>query len=174
MNVIDARFIDTRNGFYIDITGLSVKPNTKKLDDNMLLGCKSPHFYRFADIFPLVRTTFEGIATWRPNNITPLLTSEYSARALNQNVFKVSFDYLSQEYKFNKDTLEWQKMTTCGELKEAYKSLIDTYEYKFPLYVWEDSCGGKKKRTECCVKVLLGPRKPGEAFWLSQKIAVKW
>ncbi|KAJ3320471.1 hypothetical protein HDV06_005294 [Boothiomyces sp. JEL0866] len=68
-NVIDARFIDTRNGHFIDITGVS--------EYRRFLACKTPRYYNFDYIFPLVRTTFEGIPTWRPNEYQGLLRREY-------------------------------------------------------------------------------------------------
>ncbi|KAJ3318301.1 hypothetical protein HDV06_000585 [Boothiomyces sp. JEL0866] len=45
-NVIDARFIDTQTGHFIDITGVS------KFDGIDYVMCKTPHFYREMDLFP--------------------------------------------------------------------------------------------------------------------------
>ncbi|KAJ3268972.1 hypothetical protein HDV01_001960 [Terramyces sp. JEL0728] len=71
-NVIDARFIDMQTGHFIDITGVS------KFSGIDYLLCKTPHFYRESDLFPLHRTTFGGIPTWRPNNYMQLLRQEYT------------------------------------------------------------------------------------------------
>ncbi|KAJ3253805.1 hypothetical protein HK103_000329 [Boothiomyces macroporosus] len=68
-NVIDARFIDTRNGHFIDITGVS--------EYRRFLSCKTPRYYNYEQLFPLVRTTFEGIPTWRPNQYQKVLQREY-------------------------------------------------------------------------------------------------
>ncbi|KAJ3255445.1 hypothetical protein HK103_006262 [Boothiomyces macroporosus] len=73
-NIIDARFIDTTTGHFIDITGVS------KFDGIDYVMCKTPHFYREQDIFPLFRTTHEGIPTWRPNRYKMLLSQEYENR----------------------------------------------------------------------------------------------
>ncbi|KAJ3186780.1 hypothetical protein HK101_009598, partial [Irineochytrium annulatum] len=62
-NVIDARFIDTHTGLFIDITALteSIAPD--------ILSCKSPHHYHRSDIFPLHKTTLEGVGMWRPHKV---------------------------------------------------------------------------------------------------------
>lgn len=48
-NIIDARFIDTSSGLFLDITGLSMT-NASKPD---IIGCKNEHFYYRRHIFPL-------------------------------------------------------------------------------------------------------------------------
>ncbi|KAJ3268603.1 hypothetical protein HDV01_002541 [Terramyces sp. JEL0728] len=68
-NKIDARFVDTKNGHFIDITGIALVNET--------IACKSPHRYQIQDIFPLVRTSFEGVPTWRPFNVSRVLQQEY-------------------------------------------------------------------------------------------------
>lgn len=44
-NVIDARWIDVRNGLYVDITGIA---ETKPAQPS-ILNCKNYHFYRVSD-----------------------------------------------------------------------------------------------------------------------------
>ncbi|KAJ3318300.1 hypothetical protein HDV06_000584 [Boothiomyces sp. JEL0866] len=88
-NVIDARFIDTRNGHFIDITGVTQLGN--------YVTCKSPHYYKFDELFPLVRTVFEGVPTWRPNNYERLLSYEYRSTSI----------YYKQ-FRFNDANGEWE------------------------------------------------------------------
>ena len=87
LNVIDARFIDTHSGLFIDITGLSNLKND--LSDDPLLSCKSPHDYHYSYIFPLVRTEFEGVLSWRPFHVEKSLLDEYSTRSITDEYYKV-------------------------------------------------------------------------------------
>ncbi|KAI9205597.1 uncharacterized protein BJ171DRAFT_500874 [Polychytrium aggregatum] len=81
-NVIDARVIDTRTGYFMDITGLApVHPSPQGPfgSSAVVWQCKSPWQYRAADLFPLVPTHFEGFATFRPRNYHGALVQEYPA-----------------------------------------------------------------------------------------------
>lgn len=78
-NIIDARWIDVRNGLYIDITGLSethadVQPG--------VWSCKNYHRYRTADLFPLRESMFEGVPAKIPYAYKTILTDEYRVEAL--------------------------------------------------------------------------------------------
>ncbi|KAG2415285.1 hypothetical protein HFD88_006476 [Aspergillus terreus] len=78
LNIIDARWIDMRTGLYIDITGLS------KLDPERpdMWQCKNNHKYELTDIYPLRRTTFEGVVARVPFQYDSVLVEEYSQKAL--------------------------------------------------------------------------------------------
>ncbi|KAJ3268973.1 hypothetical protein HDV01_001961 [Terramyces sp. JEL0728] len=89
-NVIDARFIDKLTGHFIDITGVSKVGS--------VYTCKSPHYYRYDELFPLVRTVFEGTPTWRPNNYETLLAYEYRSSSIYY-----------KNYRFNNANGEWEK-----------------------------------------------------------------
>jgi hypothetical protein len=81
MNVIDARWIDVRNGLFIDITGLSeTNPSTQP----GVWSCKNFHRYRTRDLYPLRETEFEGVPALVPYSFDKILTEEYSARALTK------------------------------------------------------------------------------------------
>lgn len=78
-NIIDARWIDTSNGLYVDITALSRfnpedKPNTWE--------CKNEHKYKTNDLYPLRQSIFEGSKTSVPFKYQELLLEEYSTKAL--------------------------------------------------------------------------------------------
>ncbi|KAI6249452.1 hypothetical protein HI914_02222 [Erysiphe necator] len=80
-NVIDARWIDTKNGLFIDITGLSeIKPG--------VLSCKNDHHYRVQDLYPLRDSIFEGVRAKIPYKFETILTEEYSKRALITTVYE--------------------------------------------------------------------------------------
>jgi len=83
MNVIDARWIDVRNGLFIDITGLSENnPNTQP----GVWSCKNFHRYRTRDLYPLRETVFEGVPALVPYAFDKILTGEYSPWALSRTV----------------------------------------------------------------------------------------
>jgi hypothetical protein len=79
MNVIDARWIDTRNGLYIDITGLSeTRPDTHP----GILSCKNNHDYKMTELYPMRKTMFEGVLAKVPYEYDKILTDEYHESAL--------------------------------------------------------------------------------------------
>ncbi|KAL8729229.1 MAG: hypothetical protein Q9166_004850 [cf. Caloplaca sp. 2 TL-2023] len=78
-NIIDARWIDTRNGLYIDITGLSethpdVQPG--------VWACKNYHRYHTTDLYPMRETMYEGVIAKVPYAYDRILTEEYEEKAL--------------------------------------------------------------------------------------------
>jgi hypothetical protein len=83
MNVIDARWIDVRNGLFIDITGLS---ETNPSAQPGVWSCKNYHRYRTRDLYPLRETEFEGVPALVPYSFDKILTEEYSARALTKTL----------------------------------------------------------------------------------------
>ncbi|KAJ3411909.1 hypothetical protein HDV05_001490 [Chytridiales sp. JEL 0842] len=97
-NTIDARFIDTRSGLYIDVTALALvdaPQDAKRLEKNRGVGegggyvCKSPHAYTHAQLFPLVRTRMEGVSIWRPNGVKEILEGEYGLRSMTRRMLEV-------------------------------------------------------------------------------------
>jgi hypothetical protein len=99
-NVIDARWIDTATGLFIDITTLHVQPTLPSPDSQISLSLhdhdhsddlltkplytKDTHFYPPSTIFPLRTTTFENITVSIPYAYEDLLIDEYGAKALTQ------------------------------------------------------------------------------------------
>jgi hypothetical protein len=80
-NVIDARWIDVRNGLFIDITGLS---ETNPQAQPGVWSCKNFHRYKTRDLYPLRESVFEGVPALVPYSFDRILTLEYSARALTK------------------------------------------------------------------------------------------
>jgi hypothetical protein len=79
MNVIDARWIDVRNGLYIDITGLSeTRPGTHP----NVWSCKNYHEYKTKELYPMRETMFEGVLAKVPYAYDKILTDEYQQSAL--------------------------------------------------------------------------------------------
>lgn len=78
-NIIDARWIDTRNGLFIDITGLSeTRPDT----DPDVWSCKNYHRYKTTDLYPMRETMFEGVLAKVPYAYDKILIQEYEEKAL--------------------------------------------------------------------------------------------
>jgi hypothetical protein len=84
MNVIDARWIDTHNGLYVDITAL-VERSPNKYGGNWV--CKDKHQFLTTDIWPLRQTVFEGVAASIPYAFEKLLSGEYKENALTETSF---------------------------------------------------------------------------------------
>ena len=73
-NVIDARWIDIRNGLYIDITGLS---ETEPVDHPGIWSCKNYHHYKTTDLYPMRATMYEGVVARVPYEYDMILAEEY-------------------------------------------------------------------------------------------------
>ena len=79
MNIIDARWIDLRNGLFIDITGLSeTHPDTNP----GIWSCKNYHRYHTSDLYPMRETVFEGVVAKVPYSYDKILIDEYQEKAL--------------------------------------------------------------------------------------------
>jgi hypothetical protein len=79
MNIIDARWIDVRNGLYIDITGLSeTHPDSKP----GIWVCKNYHRYKTSDLYPMRQSMYEGVPALIPYAYDKILQEEYQQKAL--------------------------------------------------------------------------------------------
>jgi hypothetical protein len=82
-NVIDARFIDTHNGLYIDITALSeLHP-----DQPGIWECKNHHKYHTNDLFPLRQSVYEDATVMIPYKYYEILIDEYSNESMSKTTF---------------------------------------------------------------------------------------
>ncbi|KAI0884652.1 LicD family-domain-containing protein [Annulohypoxylon maeteangense] len=78
-NIIDARWIDTSNGLYIDITGLAERDPAGAPG---IWSCKNSHKYRIGELYPIRRTEFEGVPARVPYAFDKILTDEYGGKSL--------------------------------------------------------------------------------------------
>jgi hypothetical protein len=84
-NIIDARWIDLRNGLYIDITGLSeTHPDTEP----GIWSCKNFHRYNVSDLYPLRNSLYEGVPAQIPYAYDKMLRDEYGAGSLVNEDFR--------------------------------------------------------------------------------------
>jgi hypothetical protein len=88
-NIVDARLIDKETGYFIDISGLAATSMNVSWEPQTLLLCdKHKHKYFYSDLHPLVRITFEGIATWRPYKTEHCLVQEYGSQVVRDTFHK--------------------------------------------------------------------------------------
>ncbi|KAH7121122.1 LicD family-domain-containing protein [Dendryphion nanum] len=99
LNVIDARWIDTATGLFIDMTTLRRNASAEEEGEKGSMMCKDKHHYMHEDIFPLRSSTFEGAPVLIPYRYSGLLTEEYGDKALTETVF--------EEHYFDEDRKEW-------------------------------------------------------------------
>ncbi|ERT02282.1 hypothetical protein HMPREF1624_00580 [Sporothrix schenckii ATCC 58251] len=80
LNVIDARWIDTETGLFIDITTARYDPSHSAGEG--VLTSKDGHEYRDTYLYPLRDTMFEGAPAKIPYRFREILEAEYGASAL--------------------------------------------------------------------------------------------
>jgi len=99
LNVIDARWIDTETGLFIDITTLRPNKTAESQGKKGVMMCKDRHHYLEKDIFPLRESIFENTPVKIPYAYTELLEEEYGAKALVMKNF--------QNHYFDSQKMEW-------------------------------------------------------------------
>jgi len=88
LNVIDARWIDTETGLFIDITTVRKNETAVKEGVEGALMCKDKHHYLEKDIFPLRDSFFEDIHVKIPFEYAALLEEEYGKKALTLTTYE--------------------------------------------------------------------------------------
>lgn len=94
-NKIDARWIDTDVGLFIDVTVLRRNPTSTELSEEMWV--KDNHHYAYDDIFPLRDTVFEGTPALIPFAYPDILIEEYGHQALSNGHHE--FHYFDADQK---------------------------------------------------------------------------
>jgi hypothetical protein len=122
-NVIDARWIDTATGLFIDITTLHVQPildsPSNPQDATAIeLYTKDQHAYSSTQMFPLRLTTFESTPVHIPYDYEELLLDEYGPRSITQKLYK--------DFKFVEDRHEWVLVDGWGDevVKEEDEEVV--------------------------------------------------
>ncbi|POR36417.1 Protein MNN4 [Tolypocladium paradoxum] len=103
MNIIDARWIDTTNGMFIDITAV----REREPDRPGYWSCKNMHRYASQDLWPMRVSEFEGAKARIPYNFEQILVDEYGPDSL------VTEEY--EGHRWDRGIKEWVKMTPEGE-----------------------------------------------------------
>lgn len=86
-NRIDARWIDTSSGLFIDITAVRADDENRAKGHPGALMCKDTHRYDENDIFPLRDSIYEGSHVKIPYQYAKLLSGEYGGHSLTNTKF---------------------------------------------------------------------------------------
>lgn len=106
VNRIDARWIDTSTGLFIDITTL--RTNRTAADREAMM-VKDGHHYQFDDIYPLRESVFEETPARVPFAYADILVEEYGDQALS--------DLYHENHRFDVKKSAWvpQKMAVLSQ-----------------------------------------------------------
>ncbi|PSN65163.1 hypothetical protein BS50DRAFT_496952 [Corynespora cassiicola Philippines] len=99
LNVIDARWIDTSTGLFIDITTLHRNLTAESEGLQGMMMCKDKHSFHRDQIFPLRDSLFEGVPAKIPYSYGELLEEEYGAESLTRADFA--------QHHFDEQKKEW-------------------------------------------------------------------
>ncbi|KAH9862795.1 hypothetical protein J1614_010888 [Plenodomus biglobosus] len=155
-NHIDARWIDTSTGLYIDITALHSAPHhTASLPPSEIF-TKDNHAYTPSSLFPLRPTTFESIPVNVPYDYTAILAEEYGARALTHTWYRV---FGGKGFGFDGRRKEWveQEFRFSDEAK-AMRKAREGRVWGLRWLGWGSGRGGGKRRKEKTVDDILEGR----------------
>jgi len=103
LNVIDARWIDTETGLFIDISTVRANYTARAEGVEGALMCKDKHHYLERDIFPLRDSFFEGIHVKIPFEYAFLLEEEYGKKSLMVTTF--------EHHRFNQTSKLWEPIS---------------------------------------------------------------
>ncbi|QSZ37643.1 hypothetical protein DSL72_008742 [Monilinia vaccinii-corymbosi] len=112
LNVIDARWVDTTTGLFIDIT--TARYNHTHPAGEGMMSCKDGHEYRDTYIFPLRDTFFEGAPAKIPFAYKEILVAEYHEQSLTVTDF--------EGHHFDDDKMEWIPVQKFQKPKEPQKA----------------------------------------------------
>lgn len=90
-NLIDARYIDTVTGMYIDITALAESKTGVPLrlrNVRPVYACRNKHFARLEEVLPLQLTAMEGVPAYVPRRFGVLLAQEYKTGMVKTKFLK--------------------------------------------------------------------------------------
>ncbi|QIW98360.1 hypothetical protein AMS68_003878 [Peltaster fructicola] len=130
-NMIDARWIDTDTGLFLDLTTLRHNTSAAAEGTDGAMACKDGHHYRYDDIYPLRETTFEGVPAKVPFAYTDVITEEYRIGALSNKFFMGhQFDDAKQEWvpmgNTNQQSINTKDLSSfVPKLEQAARELSD-------------------------------------------------
>lgn len=104
-NRIDARWIDTDSGLFIDITTLRHNKTAEAEGISGAMMVKDTHHYMYDDIFPLRDSSFENLPVKVPFAYAELLREEYGAASLTRTEF--------EKHRFDEEKNEWIPMSAA-------------------------------------------------------------
>lgn len=114
-NIIDARFIDTENGYFMDITVVGDRSGKPYAE----YSCKTPHYYSYDELFPLIQTNFAGCLVWRPHLALVVLEREYGAKALFGTRFEdYAFDFRRSIWTYSPEIKQHNQLPVSASKPE--------------------------------------------------------
>ena len=87
-NVIDARWIDTTTGLFIDITALRINQSVMDLGEGQNMYSKDKHEYNSKSIFPLRESAYEDRPVHVPYAYAALLEEEYGKKVMTKTKYE--------------------------------------------------------------------------------------
>ncbi|KAH8899356.1 hypothetical protein GQ53DRAFT_836410 [Thozetella sp. PMI_491] len=113
LNTIDARWIDTDSGLFIDIT--TARYNLTHPKGEGMLSCKDGHEYRDTYLLPLRSTKFEGMDVKIPYRYKDMLVAEYGKGSVENTSHR--------GYVFDEVKMKWRP-----EVHDALYDVHNLYE----------------------------------------------
>lgn len=99
-NKIDARWIDTDSGLFIDITCVRKDYEERAKGNKGALFSKDKHRYQEEAMFPLRDSYFEGMPVKIPYDYKRLLVEEYGEKSITNTFY--------HNHQFSEETKEWE------------------------------------------------------------------
>ncbi|KAI9692435.1 MAG: hypothetical protein M1822_006666 [Bathelium mastoideum] len=115
-NHIDARWVDTTTGLFIDITTLRHNITAESLGMKNRMMCKDGHKYWYDEIYPLRDSMFEGANVKIPHAYSSLLAEEYGPGALTDTNY--------ENHVFNQEKMIWEPLK-AGKRPKVMTALDD-------------------------------------------------
>jgi len=116
LNVIDARWIDTQTGMFVDITVL-MEREPKKMPG--VWSCKNRHYYDpWKQLYPLRETVFEGVRALVPFAVEEVLVAEYGEKCL------VATEW--EGHRWDGELREWVKMKVIPSSTQTPPGAVET------------------------------------------------
>ncbi|KAH6687850.1 LicD family-domain-containing protein [Plectosphaerella plurivora] len=105
-NIVDARWIDTETGLFLDIS-MAGYDNSLPAGEGFIISRDGQKF-KYTSIFPLIDTKFENVPVRIPFEYKDLLVKEFGQEALTDKKFK--------NYEFDDAKSEWIPSTSNTDL----------------------------------------------------------
>lgn len=119
VNMIDARWIDTDTGLFLDLTTLRRNDTAITAGDDGAMMCKDGHHYQYDDIYPLRETTFEGVPAKVPYSYVDIIVEEYKERAISQVIF--------EGHRFDDSKQEWIPLIQMPSQQQVRGGLMSSF-----------------------------------------------
>jgi hypothetical protein len=125
-NVIDARWIDTATGLFIDITTLRRDTDAEAVGLPGRMMVKDRHHYLHDEIFPLRESKYEGVPVKVPYAYQALLAEEYGPRSLTKTTF--------EGHHFDQESMKWVPLSALDDKQDGRRVMQEVAGAEFRQY----------------------------------------